>query len=137
MIRRFISFALLLTLAIGQAGCMTAPRPIASPRTFIPLRKPDRVWLTDQDGNRTVVVRPRAMGDTLFGRTMDGEEVWIAFSDVPRLEARQMDKGKTFGLIGGGIAAGVAIFALMTAAGGGADKDDLDRPEMSIVLFRR
>jgi hypothetical protein len=137
MMRRVVALALLLAIAIAHTACMTPPRPIASPRTYIPLRRPERVWLTDKEGDRFQVLRPRALGDTLFGRTITGDEVWIAFSDVPRIEARTMDKTKTYGLIGGSIVAGVLIIALMSGSGSGLDQDELDRPEMSVILFRR
>ena len=137
MILRPIASVLLLTIAIAQSACMTPPRPIASPRTYIPLRNPERVWLTDNEGNRIQVVGPRALGDTLFGRTMTGEEVWIAFNDAPRIEARQLDKTKTYGLLGGSIVAGVLIFALLSSTGTSLDQDEIDRPEMNIILFRR
>jgi hypothetical protein len=137
MMRRVIASALLLTIAIAQTACMTPPRPIASPRTFIPLRNPERVWLTDQEGNRFQVIRPRALGDTLFGRTMTGDEVWIAFSDAPRIEARELDKTKTYGLLGGSIVASVLIIALLSSTGASLDQDEIDRPEMNIILFRR
>lgn len=137
MIRRVTAAALLLTMAIAQSACMTPPRPIASPRTYIPLRNPERVWLTDDEGNRTQVLAPRALGDTLFGRTMTGEEVWIAFNDAPRIEARELDKAKTYGFIGGSIVAGIVIIALMSSGGTSLDRDEIDRPEMNIILFRR
>lgn len=116
---------------------MSAPRTISSPRTFIPMNRPERVWLTDKDGEQLVVTRPRIMpGDTLFARTLSGEEVWLPLTDIRRVQARQLDKNKTMLLVGGTVA--VAGLAFLIAAGSGdpINKDDLDRPEMNIILFR-
>ena len=133
--RRGIAFILLIAFTTGS--CMSAPRTIASPRTFIPMNRPDRIWLTDTDGERMVVMRPRILpGDTLFARTLSGEEVWLPLSKIERVQARQLDKQKTLLVVGGAFAAAGLFFALATGVGSGVDRDDLDRPEMSVTLFR-
>ena len=134
--RRPIAVILLLAVLSAQTSCMTPPRPVASPRTYIPLRKPDRVWLTDKEGSRFQVMRPRAIGDTLFGRTPGGEEVWIAFRDLPRIEARELDRTKTYAVLGGSILAAVVFFALASSSGPAIPPDSFPG-EMSVVLFRR
>ena len=83
------------------------------------------------------VTRPRILpGDTLFGRSRLGEEVWVALSDVQRIQARELDKTKTFIVVGGSIAAVALLSALAAGGGSGVDRDELDRPEMSVILFR-
>jgi hypothetical protein len=131
------SIALVLLVVILASSCMSAPRTISSPRTYIPMNRPDRVWITDKDGDRTMVTRPRILpGDTLFARTLSGDEVWLPLTDIQRVQARQLDKKKTLLAVGGGILAG-GLFILIAAGGGDPiNKDDLDRPEMSILLFR-
>ncbi|HEY0303376.1 MAG TPA: hypothetical protein VGC44_00315 [Longimicrobiales bacterium] len=133
--RRIIAFVLLI--AVLTSSCMSAPRTISSPRTFIPMNRPDRVWLTDKEGERMVVLRPRILpGDTLFARTMTGDEVWLPLGDIQRVQARQLDKQKTF-LVVGGVAAVAGLFiAVAAGGGGGVDRHELDRPENSITLFR-
>lgn len=133
--RRVIAFVLLT--AVLTSSCMSAPRTIASPRTFIPINRPDRIWLTDKEGERMVVLRPRILpGDTLFARTMTGDEIWMPLGDIQRVQARQLDKQKTFLAVGGVVAAAGVIFAIAAGSGGGVDRNDLDRPEMSLTLFR-
>lgn len=131
------SIALVLLIVIFASSCMSAPRTISSPRTYIPMNRPDRVWITDKDGERTMVTRPRILpGDTLFARTLSGDEVWLPLTDIQRVQARQLDKRKTFLVVGGGVV--LAGLFVAVAAGGGdpINKDDLDRPEMNILLFR-
>jgi hypothetical protein len=131
--------ALVLLIALLASSCMSAPRNISSPRTYIPMNRPDRVWLTDKDGERMLVTRPRILpGDTLFGRTVSGEEVWLPLSDIQRVQARQLDKQKTLLVVGGSLAAAGLFFALAAGDGDPINKDDLDRPEQSVifVLFR-
>jgi hypothetical protein len=135
MMYRAVAFTLLL--AMLSSSCMSAPRTISSPRTFIPINRPDRVWLTSKDGDIMVVNRPRILpGDTLFARTAAGEEVWLALNEIERVQARQLDKKKTFLIVGGTLAAAGIFFALASGTGSGVDRIDLDRPENSIVLFR-
>src|SRR5687768_13096446 len=140
--RRII--ACLLITGILASGCMSAPRTVASPRTFIPLKRPERVWLVDKDGERMEVTRPRILpGDTLFGRSRVGEEIWVALSDVQRVQARELDKQKTILLVGGAVAAAGVLFALSAGTGSGINKDDIDRPSegsrpsgINVILFR-
>jgi hypothetical protein len=129
--------ALLLIVVVLGTGCMSAPRTISSPRTFIPLKRPDRVWLTDSEGTRMEVNRPRILpGDTLFGRSRLGEEIWISLTDVQRVQARELDRKKTLLMVGGVVAAAGLFFAVAAGTGSGIDRNDEDRPEQTIILFR-
>ena len=129
--------ALVLLVGMLASSCMSAPRNVSSPRTYIPIKRPDRIWLVDNEGERMEVNRPRILpGDTLFGRSRLGEEVWISLDDVRRVQARQLDTRKTFLAVGGGLLAAGLFMAIASGTGGGADRDDLDRPEMSFVFFR-
>lgn len=128
--------ATVLLLALLTSSCMSAPRTIASPRTYIPINRPARVWLT-VDGERMPVTGPRILpGDTLFARTLSGEEVWLHLSQIERVQARQLDKRKTALAVGGAIVGAGLFIALATGTGSGVDRDDLDRPEMNVLLFR-
>jgi hypothetical protein len=118
------------------SSCMSAPRTIASPRTYIPINRPARVWLTVDDQSM-LVTGPRILpGDTLFARTISGEEVWLHLSQIERVQARQLDKTKTALVVGGALAAVGLFVAVAAGTGSGLDRDDLDRPEMSVILFR-
>ena len=134
--RRVVATVLVFVLALQQAACMTAPRPVASPQTFIPTKKPERVWLAEGNGERVQVNSPRILGDTLYGRTPQGEEVWVAL-DKTRVLARELDTTKTFAVVGGSVLAGVALMMMM---GGGGEEDPppfVDRPFIGFILFRR
>ena len=131
------AIALVLLVGMLASSCMTPPRNVSSPRTFIPIKRPERVWLVDNEGERMEVNRPRILpGDTLFGRSRLGEEIWIALNDVRSVQARELDKRKTFMVVGGGLLAAGLFMAIASGTGSGADRHDLDRPEMSIILFR-
>jgi hypothetical protein len=133
--RRVIASVLLGTML--ASGCMSAPRTVASPRTYIPMNRPSRVWLTTADGERMVVTGARILpGDTLFARSMSGEEVWLHLSQIERVQARQLDKKKTALVVGGALAAAGIVVALASGTGSGVDRDVIDRPEMSVILFR-
>lgn len=133
--RRVIASVLLVTML--ASGCMSAPRTIASPRTYIPMNRPSQVWLTTEDGERMVVTGARILpGDTLFARSMSGEEIWLHLSQIQRVQARQLDKKKTALVVGGALAAAGIVVAIATGIGSGVDRDVLDRPEMSVTLFR-
>jgi hypothetical protein len=129
--------AMVLLVGLFASSCMSAPRNVSSPRTYIPIKRPERIWLVDSEGERLEVNKPRILpGDTLFGRSRLGEEVWIALDDVRRVQARELDKRKTLLAVGGvALAAGV-LFAIAAGTGSGVDRDDIDRPEQSIILFR-
>lgn len=135
IMRRAVAIAALSSMALS--ACMSAPRTIASPRTYIPLRRPERVWITDKDGTVLEVARPRVLpGDTLFARSSLGEEVWLPLSEIQRVQARELDKTKTMLVIGGTIAALGLVIAIASGTGSGLDKDIIDRPEMNFILFR-
>lgn len=75
-------------------------------------------------------------GDTLFARSMSGEEVWLHLSQIQRVQARQLDKKKTALVVGGALAAAGIFVAIAAGTGSGEDRDVIDRPEMSVILFR-
>lgn len=131
------AIALVLLVGLLASSCMSAPRNVSSPRTYIPIKRPDRIWLVDQEGERIEVNRPRILpGDTLFGRSRLGEEVWIALSDVQRVQARELDKKKTLTVVGGAVAVAGLFFAIAASTGTSEDPVIIDRPEMSFILFR-
>jgi hypothetical protein len=134
--RRAVATVLVLVLALQQAACMTAPRPIASPQTFIATKKPERVWLTDADGNRVQVNAPRVLGDTLYGRTPGGDEVWLPI-DKTRILARELDTTKTFAVVGGTALAGIFLMTLIGSTGPEDPPENVDKPFIGIILFRR
>lgn len=115
---------------------MTPPRPVASPRTFLPTKRPETIWLTDENGGRVEVTAPRLLGDTLFGRTRGGEEVWVAV-DETRIYAREFDSTKTFAVVGGTVLGGLLLLTLIGSNGEGFEVENVDRPIIKIPLFRR
>jgi hypothetical protein len=133
--RRTVAFVLLIALL--ASSCMSAPRTISSPRTYIPVNRPARVWLTTGDDERMVVTGPRILpGDTLFARTISGEEVWLHLSDIKRVQARELDKTKTALVVGGALAVAGLFIAIAAGGGSGLDRDIIDRPENSVIFLK-
>ena len=75
-------------------------------------------------------------GDTLFARTLSGEEVWLHLSAIKRVQARELDKKKTALVVGGALAAAGVFIAIAAGGGSGVDRDILDRPENSVIFFK-
>jgi len=140
------SICLILALALVCTSCMTPPRVISSPKTYIPLRRPARVWLTRPDGERVQVDQPRVLGDSLYGRTPGGEEVWVSLDGNDGvIQARQRDQAKTFAAIGGTVIAVVFVAALVGSSGSGFTPENEDSwvplnkrrtSAFSLTLFR-
>jgi hypothetical protein len=129
--------AMVLLVGLFASSCMSAPRNVSSPRTYIPIKRPERIWLVDSEGERLEVNKPRILpGDTLFGRSRLGEEVWIALDDVRRVQARELDTRKTMLAVGGAALAAGILVAIAAGGGSGVDRDVIDRPEQSIIFFR-
>jgi hypothetical protein len=105
---------------------MTPPRPLPSPREYIPKNNPEVVWV-DQQGKTLIVLDPRIEGDALVGTAPNGEDaVSYPLTSLSEIRARQKDKGKTTAFVVGLGAVGVAGIAFMAAnlgSGKGTDSD--------------
>lgn len=98
-------------------ACMGPPRVVSSPKTYLPIKRPSTIWIR-QNSELLQVDRPRLLGDSLYGRTPHGEEVWIALDDKNTIiEAREMDKTKT-ALALGGVIATIALFGTLVGSSG-------------------
>lgn len=115
---------------------MTPPRPVASPRTFIPLRQPRVIWLTAPDGSRVRVDAPQVITDTLFGLRENGEEVWIALADLPVVEARALDRTRTYALLGGIVGSMVLVAVMASGSAEPIYSFEEARPWTGIPLLR-
>lgn len=115
---------------------MTPPRPVASPRTFIPIRQPQEIWLTDPDGRRVRVDAPQVITDTLFGLRENGDEVWIALADLPVVEARTIDRARTYALLGGIMVGAVLVAVLASGSAEPIYNFEEDKPWTGIPLLR-
>lgn len=116
----------LVLLCATTTSCMTPPRVIASPKTYIPIRRPARIWLTQNDGERVTVERPRVLGDSLYGRTTAGEEIWVGLDDARvKFEARERDKTKTLAALGGA-ALVIVVFAAVASSSGQHIEQELE-----------
>ena len=96
---------------------------------YLASQQPGKIDLIRADGSETVVYAPRLVNDTIFGMTgmsqscmlnrCIGQEVTIGTSQVQSFRVRELDKAKTYGLLGAG-AVGVVV-AAAALSGHGAD----------------
>lgn len=121
-------------LLVATGACMSAPRAVQQPESFINLKRPERIWVTKSSGEQMVVDRPRLFGDTLFGHAAGQQEVWFPISQARLVEARQIDRVRTGVLIGAGATGLLYLLAQVAGSGASADRNDIDRPEMIVVL---
>jgi hypothetical protein len=110
----------LLVLPLTLTACMTPPRPLASPRDFIPANRPEVVWI-DREGKTYLVLDPRIEGEALVGTAANGEDlVTYPLSSLTEIRARQKDRAKTTAFIVGMSALGVGgLVAAITQVGKG------------------
>lgn len=114
--RRTICFLLANSLLL--ASCMSAPRVVGAPASYIPIQRPSRIWITNPAGQTVEVEQPRVLGDSLYGRTLGGQEVWVPLDGSEgTVKARQLDKTKTY-LAVGGVLGAVALGAMLMSGGG-------------------
>src|SRR5262245_20478971 len=118
--RKMRSRWLLLAATLSLGACMTPPRPLASPRDFIPTNHPEVVWL-DTEGKTVIVLDPRIQGDAIVGVAANGEDaVTYPLASLTEVRARQRDKVKTTAFIVGLGTVGVAgLVAAATQLGSG------------------
>ncbi|MGH7507226.1 MAG: hypothetical protein ACRELX_16340 [Longimicrobiales bacterium] len=128
------SKAIAVGLVLTVTGCMSAPRPIDEPLPYIAVKRPERVWVTRNDGAELIVRRPQMLGDTILGlAAASREEVTVALDETRFVSVRQIDATKTALLVAGlAVAAGLA-FAVLAGTGDSLDRDELDRPEQLVV----
>ncbi len=116
----------LLATTLTFTACMTPPRPLASPRDFIPANHPEVVWI-DTQGKTLIVLDPRIEGESLVGVAANGEDaVNYPLASLTEIRARQKDKTKTTAFIVGIGALGVGglVFAASNLGKGkGTDAD--------------
>ena len=113
-----------LVLMLAQTSCMTAPRAVSSPSTYLAQHSPSRAWITLADGSSHEIEHPRVFGDSLLGdivtETGEGDELWVANANIRELRVRNVSMLRTGGLILG-VAAGVALIAAMISSSGEGD----------------
>jgi hypothetical protein len=82
MIHRLVASLLIpVTLACTTMG------PVANPREFIPIKRPNAVWLTQRDGKVLVMYRPIFEGDTLFGVVRGQGQRKVPRSEITDVQA--------------------------------------------------
>ena len=115
--RTIIAFILLIT----QTACMTAPRPVASPQTYLQQHTPGRAWITLADGTRHEIEKPRVFGDSVLAMRVvpngEGEELWVSMANIREMRVRRVSPLLTAALVAG-VAAGVALIAALVSGGG-------------------
>src|SRR5579864_1912526 len=109
MIRMMRKLTAALLVPITTA-CTTVA-PVANPREFIPIKRPNEVWLQRKDGTTVVMYRPVLKGDTVFGVVRGQGQRGIARSEITGVQAAQPAPDKTrFMLMGGSALVGAGLF---------------------------
>ena len=89
-----------LLLCSLTAAC-TSLRPV-KPAEYIPKYGPDVVWVTAADKTLVPVADPQVARDTLTGTRMGTQEqIALPLQDVPTVNVKMHDSGKTALLVGG------------------------------------
>ena len=107
---RFI--AVLSAAAYLAAACTSWQPAPTSPRPFIEETHPDRVRVTQRDGEQLILQSPRISGDSIVG-TADGiTSAGVGLAEVQELAVRQRDWQQTalLTVVGGALVA-AAVFA--------------------------
>ena len=116
----------LLVPFFALTACMTPPRPLASPRDFIPANRPEFVEI-DREGKTFLVLDPRIEGEALVGTAANGEDrVTYPLSSLTEIRARQKDKAKTTAFIVGVTSLGVAGLVAAVAQIGKGEGSEAD-----------
>ena len=127
----------LVSLVAFSAACMGPRRAVDDPGQYISTERPDRVWLTDDNGT-IVVLAPRVFGDSLFGWSSteaDAEEIWLGLADVRSVEVQRVDPLRT-GILAVAVTAAAVVGAVLLAGSGSPDPDLQDDEDLSVVRFR-
>ncbi len=127
----------LVSLVAFSAACMGPRRAVDDPGQYISTERPDRVWLTDDNGT-IVVLAPRVFGDSLFGWSSteaDAEEIWLGLADVRSVEVQKLDPLRT-GILAVAVTAAAVVGAVLLSGGGSPDPDLQDDEDLSVVRFR-
>ncbi len=106
------------------------------PGQYISTERPDRVWLTDDNGT-IVVLAPRVFGDSLFGWSSteaDAEEIWLGLADVRSVEVQGLDPVRT-GILAVAVTA-AAVFGLVLLSGSGSADEMMPDDADSVVRFQ-
>ena len=116
-VRTLVAFILLIT----QTACMTAPRAVAEPQTYLRQKPPSRAWITLSDGTRHEIQNPRVFGDSVLALRVvpngEGEELWVSMTNIREMRVRRVSPLLTAALVAG-VAAGVALLAAVLSGGG-------------------
>jgi len=102
--------ALWSLLVIGLTACSTMG-PIAA-REYIPVNRPNQIWVTGRDNAVVKVQVPRLLGDTLVGY-VNGEYHEMMLSQTKQVRARVPQPGRTVLAIGAGVGAVVGVAYLI------------------------
>jgi len=113
-----VSRRIIPLLALLAAGCMTGPRPVNyAPGDYLTANQPGQVWVTLNNGNEMVIAGPKVITDTIFGWTVEGEDLMVAVSDIREIRVRRMDPLRT-ALIPATVAVGAAAVVMLVSNDG-------------------
>ena len=95
-----------------------------TPAQFVETEHPQSVRVTRTDGTTIQLQSPMIRGDSLVGtisarpaREDSSKTVSLALSDVRFVEVKRTSTGKTLLAVGGGLALGIVVLALIECSG--------------------
>src|SRR5215471_17540315 len=104
---RTVAFILLCS----EFAC-TSFGPI-SPKEYIPIEHPTRVWVTKSDNSVVKVQLPKLLGDTLVGY-VNGDYQEMILSQTKQVQAKRLQSGRT-ALMAGAVVLGVVTTGVVIA----------------------
>ena len=123
--RRAIAAGLMAAMLIQLGGCATPKRgwgvQEAAPERVIAEQAPDRVRVTKADGTRLEIWEPQVAGDSLVGRTLLDDTVWLVGRPRPQMvpvsvPLEEIRRVEVPAVTTGQVVWGLMVFALGIAA---------------------
>jgi hypothetical protein len=112
--------------SLVMCGCYKQ-RVVTTPQIYLSAQQPGRIDLVRVDGSQSMVYAPRLVNDTIYGMTgmsqscmlsrCMGQEVTISLSQVQSFKVRELDKARTYALLGAGAVGVVAAAAALSGKG--------------------
>jgi hypothetical protein len=112
-------------MLIASLGACSTMRPVAAPEQFIPMARPDRIWVTTNDNAKLMVEGPRLLGDTLVG-FVAGRYEEILLPQTRWVGVRAPAPRRTAFLVAGIVLVGASLAYLLmgNGPGGGAPPNE-------------
>lgn len=106
---------LCLVLLVTVLGCTTL-QPVATPREFIAIKRPERIWVLRADSSKIVLDGPRLIGDTLVG-WYRGHYQELLLPEARQITVREPAPRRTLIVAAGAVIVGAGLLYILSGAG--------------------